>query len=90
MLMSAAEIRAELHRLIDQLDERFLKAVFMMVSVYQKPEKDPLEDLMVPGLPGTEEEIETSIEKAEEQIASEEYYTIDEVREKATQWFNTK
>ncbi len=39
--MSTAEIRQELHRLIDQIDDRMLKAVFAMVRTYEA-EEDPI------------------------------------------------
>ena len=39
IIMSAVEIRTELHQLIDEIDEHFLKAVHSMVSTYhtEKP-----------------------------------------------------
>ena len=88
--MSATEMRSELHQLIDQVDERFLKAVYLMVRTYQKTDENSIEDIMIPGLPGTFEEIQNSIEKGEEQIARKDYYTIDDFKNKTTQWFGTK
>lgn len=38
--MSAAEVRSELHQLIDELGERFLRAVNLMVRAYQVEEKE--------------------------------------------------
>lgn len=88
--MSATEMRSELHRLIDQVDERFLKAVYLMVRAYQKTDEYPVENINIPGLPGTEEEIQNSIERGEEQIARKDYYTIDDLKNKTAQWFGTK
>ena len=38
--MNAVELRSELHKLIDQLDEPFLKAVHSLISVYQEGKED--------------------------------------------------
>ncbi len=49
ILMSTVEIRAELHQLIDQVDERFLKAMHLMVSTYQQ--ENPVIGYEVDGTP---------------------------------------
>ena len=90
--MSAAEIRSEIDRYLDLVkDESFLKVVHSMLGTYVKEKvENPIADLTITGIPSTKEEIDVSIEKAEEQIARKEYYSIDEVKEKTAQWFNTK
>ncbi len=49
ILMSTVEIRAELHQLIDQVDERFLKAMHLMVSAYQS--ENPIIGYEIDGTP---------------------------------------
>ncbi len=85
--MSTIEMRQAVHKYVDQLDEKFLEVVLAMLDTYAKQQPDFPE---ISGIPATEEEIESSIEKGEEQIVKGEYYTIDELKNKTAQWFNTK
>jgi len=38
--MSTAEIRSEIHEIIDRLDESFLKVVYSMLDAYEQEQKD--------------------------------------------------
>jgi hypothetical protein len=86
--MSTVELRAQLHHLIDDLDDRFLKAVHSMVSVYQKEdsiiEDDPILGYETDGTPVTVsvfiEQAQNAVSEAKEGkgLSMEEFTTISE------------
>ncbi len=82
--MSTIEIRAELHKLIDQVDERFLKAVYLMISAYQ--EKDPIMGYDIDGTPRTASELTDILDKEVEAAQRGEYITIEEFQKQSAQW----
>lgn len=68
--MSTIELRTQLHHLIDQLDDRFLKAVHSMVSVYQNEDSasddDPVLGYETDGTPVT---VSVFIEQAQKALS---------------------
>ncbi len=89
--MSTVELRADLHNLIDQLDERFLKAVHSMVSVYQETdsEDDPIEGYDTNGHPLRASELIDKYEKGLADVEAGNYITAEALREKTRQWLSS-
>lgn len=84
LLMSTIEIRAELHKLIDQVDERFLKAVYLMVSSYQG--KDAIIAYDIDGTPRTASELAAILDKEVEAARRGDYITIEEFQKRSAEW----
>jgi hypothetical protein len=82
--MSTIEIRDEMHKLIDQIDERFLKALYLMVSTYQA--KEPIIGYDIDGTPRTASELTAILDKEVEAARRGEYITIEEFQEQSAQW----
>ena len=86
--MSAVEIRTELHQLIDQLDEHFLKAVHSMVSVYQSEKPIGYE---VDGSPIWGSKLGEELDKEVEMAKKGNYITVEELEKRSEKWLtNTK
>lgn len=82
--MNAVKIRAELHELIDQMDERFLQAVYLLVSTYQG--KDPVIGYDLDGVPRTASEL-TKILDEEVALARQGYYMpVKEFQKQSARW----
>jgi predicted transcriptional regulator len=86
MLMSTVEIRSELHQLIDQVDERFLKAVYLMVSAYQQ--EDPIAGYDLQGNPKLASEMMDKYEAGIAAVEEGNFITADELEEKSQQWLS--
>ena len=84
--MGTLEIRAELHKLIDQLDEGFLKAVYLLVHSYQAKNKPLGYDL--DGTPRTAAELTAILDGEVEAARRGEYLTIEEFQKQSSQWSN--
>ncbi|MCB0705324.1 MAG: hypothetical protein KDC34_08445 [Saprospiraceae bacterium] len=82
--MSALKIRSELHELIDQVDERFLRAVYLMVSTYQG--KDPIIGYDLDGRPRTASELTDILENEVALARRGEYITIEAFQKESAQW----
>ncbi len=82
--MSTTEMRSELHQLIDQVDERFLKAVYLMVRAYQ--EKDPVISYDIDGTPRTASELTAILDEEVEAARRGEYIAIEEFQKQSAQW----
>ena len=82
--MSTIEIRDEMHKLIDQIDERFLKALYLMVSSYQA--KEPIIGYDIDGTPRTASELTAILDKEVEAAQRGEYITIEEFQKQSAQW----
>lgn len=90
--MSAVEIKAEIKRYLEQVeDERFLKVVHSMLDTYLKEsseEEDPIIGYEVDGTPIT---TSTFLEQAEESMAEVkrgEYTTLEELEKESEEWLN--
>jgi hypothetical protein len=92
MLMSAVEIKAEINRYLELVeDERFLKVVHSMLDTYLKEsigEDDPIIGYEVDGTPIT---ASTFLKQAEESMAEVErgeYTTLEELEKESEEWLN--
>lgn len=91
--MSISQIRAALHQRIDQIDDRFLRVMYVMAETYLKEkEESELEakiDSIAPApewKPMTEEELMARLEEASAQIERGEYLTLDELEKESRKW----
>ncbi|MEN0004095.1 MAG: hypothetical protein AAF798_08130 [Bacteroidota bacterium] len=84
--MSTVELRADLHELIDQLDEPFLKAVHAMVSVYHENADDPILGYDIDGTPRTASELSAILDKRIERIKEGNYVTFEEYKKQSAEW----
>jgi hypothetical protein len=85
-IMNAVELRNDLHQLIDQLDERFLKAVYAMISVYQADDKDPILGYETDGTPVT---VSAFIKQAESAVAEAKKgkaISVEELEKRSKEW----
>lgn len=81
--MSTIEIRTELHKLIDQIDERFLMAVYSMVSVYQG--ENPI-GYKTDGTPIFGSALGKELDKEVENAKQGQYISVEELEERSKQW----
>ena len=88
VIMNIAEMRAELHKLIDQVDERFLKAVYVMVNAYQKEEEDPIAGYDIHDSPKRASEMMAKYEAGIAAVEQGDFITIEELEEKSQQWLS--
>lgn len=79
-------MREQVHQLVDEIDERLLKAVLLMMSSYQNEEIPGL--VYQAGKPVEMEAIKAKINIAEAQIDRGEYLTPAQLREEAEQWLS--
>lgn len=85
--MSTVEIRADLMDRISKLDDRFLKAVHLMVVSYQ--DADPIEGYDLEGNPLRASELMDKYEAGITAVKEGDFITIDELREKTKQWLSS-
>jgi hypothetical protein len=83
LFMSNLEIKTELHRLIDQVDERFLKALYLMVSAYQ--EEKPL-GYNMDGTPIFGSVLGKELDKEVEAAKQGRYISVEELEKRSEQW----
>jgi hypothetical protein len=81
--MGLAQIRTELHDLIDRSDEKLLQMIYAMAAVYDKEE---IVAYTTSGKPLTKKDYNQRLEKAENQIASGEYISQEELEKEAENW----
>ena len=84
--MSSSQIRSEIHQIIDQLDESFLKVVHSMLGTYVEQKKDE-----IIGYDGNENPLYASIAKKEyeQRIArmnAGDFTMIEEVKNESAEW----
>ena len=84
--MSAVEMREQVHQLIDQLDERLLKAVHAMLGTYVQKYVDPIVGYEADGTPITASTLEQQADEAVTQIERGEYTTLEELEKESEQW----
>jgi hypothetical protein len=84
MLMSAVEMREQVHQLVDEIDERLLKAVFLMMSSYQN-EEVPM-SYEVDGTPIYGSELGPLLDKEVEAARNGEYITVEELAKRSKKW----
>ena len=84
--MSTVDLRADLHQLIDQLDDRFLRAVHSMVSVYQESEEDPILSYDLDGTPRKASELTAILDAEVEAARKGDYITIEDFKKESATW----
>ena len=90
--MSVAEMRAEVHQMIDEVDSVFLEAIHAMLGTYKKRQKeDPIVSYDVDGTPRTASELTAILDAEVEMVKKGEYITIEEFQKQSSKWDqNTK
>ncbi|MEL6658811.1 MAG: hypothetical protein AAFY48_01545 [Bacteroidota bacterium] len=86
--MSAVEMREEVHQLIDQIDDRLLKAVYAMLGTYVKKEDDPVLGYETDGTPVTASTFLEQAEKAVAEAKEGKGITVEELRKRSEEWLN--
>ncbi|NBC06155.1 MAG: hypothetical protein GVY26_03075 [Bacteroidetes bacterium] len=85
--MSTVEMRAKVHKMIDEVDNTLLEAIHAMLETYQKrQEDDPVVGYEVDGTPVTASTLEKQADEAMEQVARGEYITLAELEKESEQW----
>lgn len=90
MFMSTVEIRSEIDSYLDQLDDKFLKAVLAMLKTYSEEQEaeDPIVGYTIDGRPKRASVMREQLRKEVEGAEQGEYITLDELRKKSEQWLN--
>ncbi|PTM13830.1 MAG: hypothetical protein DA408_05065 [Bacteroidetes bacterium] len=87
MLMSATEIRAEVHQMIDEVDDNLLEAIHAMLGTYKKrQEEDPIVGYEIDGTPITVSTLEQQADEAVAQVERGEYITLEELAKESEEW----
>ena len=91
--MSTKQIRATLHLNIDQIDDRFLRVLYVMTETYLKEQEDALLESEVNAIPPneswtpmTEEELSARLSKSTEQIKNGNYQSLENLKKESNQW----
>lgn len=83
--MSTADKRKVLQKRIEELDDKFLDAVYAMVEAYLGSD-DQIVGYEPNGEPITLSALKTRIQKGEEAYERGEYTTIDDLKEEIGSW----
>ena len=86
MLMSATEIRAEVHQMIDEVDNNLLEAIHAMLGTYKKGQEDPVVGYEIDGTPITISTLERQADEAVAQVERGEYITLEELEKESEEW----
>lgn len=81
--MGLAQIKSELHQLIDHSDERLLRMIYAMASVYNKGKVVAYDSS---GKPLTKEDYNKRLEVAERQIVKGEVISQEGLEREAENW----
>jgi hypothetical protein len=84
MLMSAVEMREQVHQLVDEIDERLLKAVFLLMSSYQN-EEGPI-GYEMDGSPIYGSELGELLDQEVEAAKQGNYITVEELAKRSQKW----
>lgn len=87
MMMSTAEKRESLRQKIDELDEKFIEAIYAIVEAYEEKEEDPIIGYDIEGNPKRasvmkkiyDEQVKNAIEKGE-------FITIEDLEKEMETW----
>lgn len=85
MLMSTEEMREQVHQLVNEIDERLLKAVYALLSTYTKNEDELIEGYDLDGNPMSAEQLMDKYEAGLAEVKAGNYVTVEELREKSKQ-----
>jgi trehalose/maltose hydrolase-like predicted phosphorylase len=84
--MSTVEMRSEVHKMIDEIDDAFLAAVHALLGTYKQQQKEAVIGYEVDGTPIT---AAAFIEQADELMAEVErgeYVTLKELEQESESW----
>jgi len=91
--MSSAEIKDVLHRHIEQMDERFLRALHAMTHAYLKQQKedkpeDEIGNIPVPpwAQPHSKEELIADLKEADAQFDRGQSITLEALKKESETW----
>jgi|GEM_PF-738509 len=87
LMMSTAEKRETLRQKIDELDEKFIEAIYAIVEAYEEKEEDPIIGYDIEGNPKRasvmkkiyNEQVKNAIEKGE-------FITIEDLEKEMETW----
>ncbi len=85
--MSTAEKRETLRQRMDELDEKFINAIYAMVEAYVQEKEDPI--IGYDPIDGTPKRASRMREELKEEVEAGrrgEYITLEQLREKSDQW----
>lgn len=83
--MSTAEKRATLHQRIDELDEKFINAIYAMVETYVNDENQ-IVAYEPDGKPITLNELKSRIKQSEEDYKTGNYITLEDLEKEMESW----
>lgn len=86
MLMSAIEMREQVHQLVDEIDERLLKAVYALLGTYTHNQDEAIEGYDLDGNPMNAEQLMDKYEAGLAEVKAGNYITVEELREKSKEW----
>jgi hypothetical protein len=89
MLMSAVEMREEVHQLVDQIDEKLLEAVYALLGTYVQKE-DSVLGYETDGTPVTASAFLEQADKAMEAVERGEYITVEELDRRTKEWLRQR
>lgn len=85
--MSSVEIRTEVHKLIDRLDDSFLKVVHSMLDTYvQEQEKEQIVGYDIDGNPLYANEAKEEYLKRVSAMKSGQSTSIEDLKKEASKW----
>ena len=85
--MSTAEKRQTLHQRIDEIDDKFLNAIYAMVEAYLEDE-NRIVGYEPNGDPITLSALKARIKISEEQYEKGQYITVEELDKRSQEWLN--
>jgi|GEM_PF-644606 len=91
--MSTKQIRTVLHSNIDQIDDRFLRVLYVMTETYLKEQEDASLESAIDAIPPneawkpmTEEELSARLSASTEQINKGKYQSLEDLKKESEQW----
>jgi len=91
--MSTSQIRNALHLKIEQMDERFLRVMYVMAETYLKEKEDAASEEEVENIPPnsswkplTEAELMERLASSSAEYEKGNYLTLDELEKESEQW----
>ncbi len=86
--MSAVEIKAQINKYLDEVDDSFLKVVYSMLDTYVKGKDDPIIGYDIKGNPLHASVAKKRYEKDLKAVEKGEFTTTTELREISKKWLN--
>jgi len=88
---NTSELRADLHRYIDLLDDKFIAVAHSMFGAYmEQQENDPIIGYSVEGVPMHASVARREFKARVEAAGRGEYITLDELKKESEKWLKGK